>query len=76
VVSGVERDPADWTAYGRGRGRPRIAAETVEVTATISAADAEALDEAAARRGARRPDMIREAVACWLRHHHDAGPGR
>jgi hypothetical protein len=65
------RDPAGQVAYGRaGPGRPRVAAQTAEVSATVSAADAAALDEAAARRGKRRPDMVREAIACFLRHHH------
>jgi hypothetical protein len=69
-----QRDPAGWVAYGRsGPGRPRVSAEVEVVSATIPRADAEALDAAAARRGLRRPDMLREAVACYLRHHHD-GP--
>jgi hypothetical protein len=68
------RDPAEWVAYGQpGPGRPRISTEVEAVSATIPRADAEALDAAAARRGLRRPDMLREAVACYLRHHHD-GP--
>jgi hypothetical protein len=54
------RDPAEWVAYGQpGPGRPRISTEVEAVSATIPRADAEALDAAAARRGLRRPDMLR-----------------
>ena len=67
---GKRRDPAEWTAYGRsGAGRPKIARDVEQVSATIPAAHAAALDEIAAARGVKRPDIIREAISEYLRRH-------
>jgi hypothetical protein len=66
-MTGKRRDPADWTAYGRPRGRPKIGGE--EVHATIPAADLAVIDAIAAARGCKRTDVIREAVAEYARRH-------
>lgn len=65
MSGGTRRDREDWVAYGRGPGRPRIGGEPV--SAVIPAADLAVLDEFGAARGVRRPDMLREAVAFYVR---------
>ena len=66
MTTGRRRDPADWVAYGssRGRGRPRIGEE---VSCTMPSAQVAALDAIAAARGVKRQDVLREAVAEYLR---------
>ena len=64
----TRRDPADWVPYGspRGRGRPKIG---TSVSATVPDDQVARLDEIAAGRGLSRQDVLREAVAEYVRNH-------
>ena len=67
-------DRDEWTAYGqRGPGRPKVGGETVNVS--LPPAHAAALEAIAAARGVKRSDILREAVAEYLRHHQAVVPG-
>ena len=71
---GRGRDPAEWVAYGqRGPGRPKVGGEAVNVS--LPAAHVARLDVIAAARSVKRSDILREAVAYYLRH-HQAAAGR
>ena len=64
----VRRDPDEWTAYGqRGPGRPKVGGEAVNVS--LPPAHVAAIDALAAARGVKRTDILREAVAWYLRQH-------
>jgi hypothetical protein len=63
-----QRDRDEWTAYGqRGPGRPKVGGEAVNVS--LPPAHVAGLDAIAAARGVKRSDILREAVAFYLRHH-------
>jgi hypothetical protein len=62
-TGGKRRDPAEWVAYGRRSGRPKIG---TSVNMTIPDAQVARLDEIAARRGVKRQDVIREAISAFL----------
>jgi hypothetical protein len=65
---GKRYDPAEWTAYGqRGPGRPKVGGEAVNVS--LPPAHVAGLDAIAAARSVKRSDILREAVAFYLRHH-------
>jgi len=67
----VRRDRDEWTAYGqRGPGRPKVGGPAVNVT--LPAAHVARLDVIAAARSVKRNDILREAVAFYLRHHQAA----
>jgi hypothetical protein len=63
-TGGKRRDPADWIAYGRRPGRPKIG---TNVCATVPDAQVARLDEIAAARGVKRQDVLREAITAFLR---------
>jgi hypothetical protein len=58
-------DRDDWAPYSRSAGRPKIGPE---VWAAVPADHVAALDAIAAARGLRRPDVVREAIAEYIRH--------
>jgi hypothetical protein len=63
-------DRDEWTAYGRsGPGRPKIG---TEVHATIPDKQVAQLDAIAAARNEKRTDVIRRAIAEFLRQHPPA----
>ena len=64
------RDPAEWVACGQRRGRPKVGDEAVNVT--LPAAHVAGIDALAAARSVKRQDVLREAVAYYLRHHQAA----
>ncbi len=65
---GTRHDPAEWVAYGqRGPGRPKVGGEAVNVS--LPPAHVAGLDAIAAARSVKRNDILREAVAFYLRHH-------
>jgi hypothetical protein len=67
------RDPDEWTAYGqRGPGRPKVGGEAVNVSRPP--AHVARLDAIAAARSVKRNDILREAVAFYLRHHQAVTP--
>jgi len=71
----VRRDPDEWTAYGqRGPGRPKVGGEAVNVS--LPPAHVAAIDTIAAARSVKRSDILREAVAFYLRHHPATEPER
>ncbi len=61
---GRQRDPAEWVACGRRPGRPKIG---TNVCVTVPDAQVARLDEIAAARGVKRQDVLREAIAAFLR---------
>jgi hypothetical protein len=64
----VRRDPGEWVTYTRPRpGRPKVGGEAVNVS--LPPAHAAAIDAIAAARSVKRSDILREAVAEYLRHH-------
>ncbi len=65
---GTRHDPAEWVACGqRGPGRPKVGGEAVNVS--LPPAHVAGLDAIAAARSVKRNDILREAVAFYLRHH-------
>lgn len=60
------RDPAEWVAYGRRAGRPKIG---TGIHATIPDEQVARLDVIAAARNEKRTDVIRRAIAEFLQHH-------
>jgi hypothetical protein len=71
-MTGKRRDPADWTAYGRPRGRPKVGGEAVNVS--LPPAHVAAVDAIAAARSVKRNDILREAVAEYVRRHRAVQP--